>query len=144
MQYTDLKVKIKDKEHVFNIPTWDMNKQIQNQNKVLPLVSSPISNAVAMMGEEDNDESMFMAAVIKGVLDALSSEEFPKAIPALLSDVGYFNANGVAQSGLTVDKLQDLGGNLSTLYTICIAVIKENYGPLLQGGLQDSLLSIVG
>lgn len=142
MQYKDLKVKVKDVEQVFKIPVWDMNKQIQNQGKVLPLVSAPISNAVAMMGDEE-DESMFMAAVIKGVLDALSSAQFPSAVPALIADVQYNNENGVVQHGLTVDKLQALGGNLSTLYAICIAVIKENYGPLLQGGLQDSLMSIM-
>lgn len=129
---------------------WDMKKQLENQSVIFPIISRPISNAVAMWdtdNDEDGsgDESLFMSAVIKGVMDSLAECNMNEVAPKLLSDVAYYDPQSGTPKQLTVESIDkgDAPFNLGHLYTIFAAVIKVNYGPLLNSGLQDSMNEIM-
>lgn len=130
-------------------PVWNMRKQLDNQSVIFPIISRPISNAVAMWdGDEestDEDESYFMAAVIKGVMDSLAECDMNEVAPKLLSDVAYYDPSSGTPKQLTVDAIDkgEAPFNLGHLYTIFAAIVKVNYGPLFDSGLQDSMSQIM-
>lgn len=117
-------------------PKWDMLTQLKNQSLVLPLVSKPITAAVAMQEEREGDEGMFIAAILDGVMKALAEADMTRVGPALLEGATYRNEHGVLKP-LTLDNFEKAGLNLMDFYVVALTVIKENYGPLLKGGLQD-------
>lgn len=129
-------------------PVWSMKKQLQKQSVIFPIVSRPLSNAVAMWddGEDDEEEAQkyFFAGVIKGVMDALAEADMDVVAPQLLEGVAFRGPQGVLKP-LTIKAIdaEEVDLNLGHLYTIFAAIVKVNYGPLLNSGLQESLKQIM-
>jgi hypothetical protein len=119
------------------IPTWNMRTQINNTSFVMPLVSEPMINAMAVADEDS--ESLYVAAVIKGVTSALAQSDLNTVIPKLLDGVVYYNENGVPKMA-SLEALEKEGFKYHHILKICVEVIRHNVGPLLQGGLQDLMI----
>lgn len=137
MQFNDLN--IGDKE--FKLTTWTMTKQLQNQHVVMPLFKEPLVNAMALMSDEDIDESIFMAAVIDGVMQSLASVDMLKLAEILIDGVAIRASSGTMQPA-NIELLEKEGCDLSTVMVLCVNVIKQNYGALLKKDLADSLLGL--
>lgn len=133
--HTGVKITVNDRQ--LTIPTWNMRTQIANTSFVMPLVSEPMVNAMAVADEDS--ESMYVAAVIKGVTTALAQSNLEVIIPKLLDGVVYYNENGVPKMA-SMDALEKAGFQYHHLLKICMEVIRHNVGPLLQGGLQDLMI----
>lgn len=127
----------------FYIPKWNMRRQLKNQKSVLPLVTRPISAAVAM-ADEKGDEQLFVAAIVEGVMKALQETDLEAISSDLLYDVTYRTDGGGKGVLTSLEDIEKLGLTLADFYKIVIAVIKENYGPLLKDGLQDVMGSLTG
>lgn len=127
---------------IVEIPKWDMRTQLRHQKTVLPLVTRPITSAVAM-SDEGTEQSIMMAAILEGVLKSLAESDIEALAPALLEQCTYRNEHGVKKP-LTFDDFEKNGLTIIHLYQVIIAVIKENYGPLLKDGLQDLMGQLMG
>ena len=135
-------ITISDKEVL--IPIWNLEKQLQNQNIVMPLLKEPVVNAMAFASAGDNvDEAMFIATVIDGVMEALASVDMLKLVNILMDGVGFRNSKGVMVSA-NISSLDEAGFDQADVLNICVNIIKENYGSLLKKGLTDSLQTIMG
>jgi hypothetical protein len=121
----------------FTFPKWSMRKQLQHQNVILPLIKDPMVNAVAVVsdGDEEQDQGMFMAAMLSGVIDSLTKADMGVLEKACLGDVTFVNQNGIPKMA-TVEELEKDGLDISAFYEIVLHVIKTNYSPFFKGGLQ--------
>lgn len=127
------------KDTKFFIPEWNMRKQMANSKFVIPLVIEPMSNAVAVAG--DDDENLYGAALIRGVGNAIAESDLDTVIPKLLDGVTYITANGVPEMA-TLDKLEKHGLNFYDLLKVCLEVLKVNVGPLFNGDFQEMMGSL--
>lgn len=134
-QHTGVEVVVNDRK--IKIPTWTMRQQIANTSFVMPIVSEPMINAMAVADEDS--ETLYVAAVIKGVTTALAQSDLNMVIPKLLDGVVYYNENGVPKMA-SLDTLEKEGFGFHHVLKICVEVIRHNVGPLLQGGLQDLMI----
>jgi hypothetical protein len=127
------------KDTKFFIPEWNMRKQMANAKFVIPLVIDPMSNAVAVSG--DDDENLYGAALIRGVGSAIAESDLEVVIPKLLDGVTYISDKGVPDMA-TLDKLEKAGFNFFDLMKICLEVLKVNVGPLFNGDFQGMMGSL--
>lgn len=125
----------------FKIPKWNMRKQLENQNSILPLIKDPMVNAVAMMGEEE-DQSLFLAAMVKGVFESIQKADINNLEKVCLQGVIFRRKSGVADM-VTVDKLEQEGLDISTFWQIILNVVKVNYRPFFNGGLQKIMQNMM-
>lgn len=124
------------------IPEWDMQKQINNSKYVMPLIAEPLAGAAAM-GTDEEDEGMYTAAVIHGVMKALGENDLATTIPVLLDGVIVENDNGVPQMATLKSLEETYGMNFAHVLKICAEVIKVNVvGPLFEDGLQGFLTGL--
>lgn len=137
MKFTDVTIDGKE----FKITTWGMAKQLENQHVVMPLLKEPLVNAMAFATESDASETMFVAAIMDGVMEALASVDMLKLSTVLLDGVAVRTAKGNLVP-TSIEVLEQEGCDISTVLVLCINVIKENYGALLKKGLADSLLGL--
>lgn len=128
----------------FTIPTWDMTKQLQNQNVIMPILKEPVVNALAFASEENVNESVFIAAVLDGVMEALATVDMLKLAEILLDGVAIRSAESGRMVPASVKVLEAEGMDISTVLTLCIHVIKDNYGALLKKGFSGSLVALMG
>ncbi len=125
------------------IPEWTMQQHIAKTKYVMPLVGGPMANAAAMASEEDDDDSgsLYLAAVIRGVTDALATQDLSITIPELLDGVVFLNDNGVPVQA-SIKRLEEAGMTYKDVLMICVSVIKVNVGPLFDGDLQGNLMGL--
>jgi len=118
------------------IPEWNMEQHIDKAKYVMPLIADPLANAAAV-GQEEDDEGTYTAAIILGVTKAIAASNLKETIPALIEGVLVENDNGVPKI-LTLKNAEDeFGfGFYQHLIPLCGEVIKDNLGPLFDGGLQ--------
>lgn len=130
----------------FHIPTWNLVKQLQNQNVVMPLIKEPLVNAMSLTTESDISEGIFIAAIMDGVIEALATVDMLKLSQILLEDVGVKSAETgtVVQIGGDVKLLEKEGIELSAVLSLCVHVIKENYGSLLKKDFSGLLGTLLG
>jgi len=122
------------KDTKFFIPEWDMRTQMRNSKFVLPLVSEPMANAIAV--SDENDKGMYAAAIIKGITHAIAECDLEEIVPKLIDGVIYLNENGVPKQ-VTLKILEDeLKMNFFDVIRLCVEIIKVNVDPLFDGGLQ--------
>lgn len=138
MEFKDIEIGGKE----FKITTWRMTKQLQNQHVVMPLFKEPMVNAMALISDEGVDESIFIAAVIDGVMQGLASVDMLKLAEILLDGVAIRASTGTMQPA-NIDLLEREGCDLAIIMALCVNVIKQNYGALLKKDLMDSLLGLM-
>ena len=136
----DTTVKIKDIDFV--IYKWNLRTIMRNQNIVVPLVRDPIINALSMASSEDEDTVIL--SVVDGVLSSLAGIDMEKLAERLIqggetSSVYYRNDKGV-QETVSIDTLEKLGFGLTEVISLCMAIIKYNYGDALKKDLLASLM----
>lgn len=124
------------KDTKFFIPEWNMRKQMANSKFVLPLVIEPMSNAIAVSG--DDDESLYGAALVRGIGNAIAESDLDTVIPKLLDGVTYITDKGVPAMA-SIDKLEGEGFNFFDLMKVCLEVLKVNVGPLFNGDFQEMM-----
>lgn len=128
------------KDTKFFIPEWDMRTQMRNSKFVLPLVSEPMANALAVSNE--NDEGLYTAAIIKGITHAIAECNLEEIVPKLIDGVIYLNENGVPKQ-VSLKLLEDeIKLNFFEVIRLCVEIIKVNVGPLFDGGLQDLMMEL--
>lgn len=141
---SELNLNIEGKEVVikdtkFFIPEWNMRKQMANSKFVIPLVVEPMSNAIAVSG--DDDENLYGAALIRGIGNAIAESDLDQVVPKLLDGVTYITQAGVPDIA-SIDKLEKAGFNFYDLLKVCLEVLKVNVGPLFNGDFQDMMGSL--
>lgn len=118
------------------IPDWTMQQQINKAKYAMPLVSDPLANAAAV-GQDEQDEGMYMAAVLHGVTKAIAQADLQETVPQLIEGVMVENDNGVPKM-LTLKMAEEEFGwkFYDSIVPICAEVIRVNIGPLFEDGLQ--------
>lgn len=124
----------------FTIPKWPMSKQLTKQGVVLPILSGPLSTALAY--KDNVEDNVFQAAMVAAIMEALSEVDMNQVCATLFDGVAYRNESGVPEL-LTVNKLDEIGIGTGELYLLVAAIIKVNYGGLLKNDLGDSLTSLM-
>lgn len=124
----------------FTLTKWTMKEQLERQNIVLPVVSGPLTTAIAY--SESAEESYMIAAIISGLVDSLAEVNMVEFANVCLNGVSHRNENGVKKV-TTLNELEKMGFESSDVYVLLAAVIKVNYGGLLKKDLQDSLQDLI-
>lgn len=126
----------------FKIPLWDMRKQLQNENIIMPLIKEPLMTAAAMATSSEMGEELFMAGLVEGLLEALSGIDMLKLVELLLEGINVRSTKG-GLINATIENLQEEGCDLATVHVLCVKVIQENYKPLLKKDLMGSLTNLL-
>lgn len=122
-----------------HIYKWNLRKIMHNQSIIIPLVKDPLVNAIAM--SESGDQEVIMLSVLEGILTSLEGIDFEKVAEKLIEGVHFRDIKKTAQlQAATIEKLEESGFGLSEVITICVAVIKLNYGDFLKKDLLASLM----
>lgn len=136
-------------EREFKLVKWNMLKQLENQKHILPLISAPITNALVAAPTKDGDgeiseeeQAVYMAAILKGVMDALQGCDILVVARVLLEGVTFTNSKGIPKMA-DFKELEADGLDVSDLYAIMCAVIKLNYSPFIKGGLQKLMTQLL-
>lgn len=124
----------------FILPKWTMREQLERQKVVLPVISGPLTTAIAYSDHES--ESMMIAAVVSGLVESISEVDMVSFSSICLKGVVHKNENSV-KTMTTLDELEKLGWEASDVYILLAAIVKVNYGGLLKKDLQDSLTSLM-
>lgn len=124
----------------FTIPKWPMSKQLTKQGVVLPILSGPLSTAIAY--QEGVDDNVFQAAMVAAIIESLSEVDMNLVCNTVFDGVAYKNENGVPEL-LSLKKIDELDIEIGDLLLLVAAIIKVNYGGLLKNGLGDSLTSLM-
>lgn len=124
----------------FKIPKWGMRKQLAYHNVFLPLISGPV---VAGLAYKNEDEEKQIAALISGLLDALSEANLVQIAEICLEGVG-FKYEGKPMAMASIEALEQAGIDISEMYILLATIIKKNLGGLLKKDLLSSLMSTIG
>lgn len=124
----------------FTIPKWPMSKQLPKQGVVLPILSGPISTALAY--RDSAEESVFQGVMVAAIMEALAEVDMIELCNTLFDGIGYRNSDGVMDT-LSVKDIDKIGIETGDLYLLVAAIIKVNYGGLLKNGLEDSLNALM-
>lgn len=120
--------------------SWDLRRQLREQNVIIPLIKEPFVNAMAIANSFD--EEMQVLSIIEGVLSALAGIDLEKLSDRLVEGVYFRPKNGASKKPATIDALANEGVDLAGILQLCTAVIKQNYGTLLKKDLMASFLPV--
>jgi hypothetical protein len=113
--------------------SWDLRRQLRENNIVIPLIKEPFVNALAVSGSFE--EGMQVIAMIEGVMGALAGIDLEKLADRLIDGVWYRPKNGASKKPATLDILAEQGVGLTGVLQLCVEIINQNYGTLLKKDL---------
>lgn len=117
---------------------WDIEKQLDNQKYVLPLINSPLVTSMSV----GDDPDMMLPALVSGLLDSLASVDIKFLMSLFMKDV-TFEPKGSVPKEASFKTLTEAGFDLADLHTMLVKLVLIQYGAFLKKGLQGTLSEIL-
>lgn len=126
-----------------SVKEWTLQERLQHQTLFLPLIESITVNGAVVSGDDEDSESMAMAALVSGVMQGLQKLDMDKACEIIFAG-GGIKFPGKTKQPMSWNVLEENDADLSLIYTIIAFFIQVNYGSLLKKGLEDFLVVLMG
>lgn len=121
----------------FTAQKWSLPKVVQDQSKILGMLSEPMST-LAAISNGDYDEGSVAGIVVQTLMDTISSQDLQALCGVILEGVTMKNKNGVTVE-CTLDRMDKEGVEFDTLLLLLADIIYFNFEGFIKNGFAEQL-----
>lgn len=123
----------------FILSKWNLPRVMQEQGKIMNLLSKPFSMLAAVGGE--TDESVAFAALTEAFMKTLAEQDMATFVPQMVKGINMLNENGVEVEA-SVQRMSEMGVEYDTVIVLLLEIVKYNFGSFLKNDFVGQILDV--
>lgn len=123
----------------FILSKWNLPRVMQEQGKIMNLLSKPFS-MLAAVGDE-MDESIAFAALTEAFMKTLAEQDMSTFVPQMIKGINMLNENGV-EVDANIQRMSDMGVEYDTVIVLLLEIVKYNFGSFLKNDFVGQILEV--